>query len=90
MQYDILPKPGLEPEMTCTDCEARQKAARDAFVNWHIAEAVKQLGLGAAEMIGLKDKPNGNEIRSIRGSMDAGNGSADVGGISEGGSTPSG
>ena len=73
----------------CETCEARQKAARDAFVNWKIAEAVKQLALGAVEMVGMKEKPDGAGLQLIRGSMDEADGSADAGGLQEGGGASS-
>lgn len=73
----------------CETCEARQKAARDAFVNWKIAEAVKQLALGAAEMVGMKEKPDGAGLRGFCRSMDEAIGSKDAGGLQEGGGASS-
>ncbi|MGA0540726.1 hypothetical protein [Neotabrizicola sp. VNH66] len=56
----------------CEACEARQKAARDAFLEWKIAEALGHVVLGAAEMIGLKEKPDGADLRGLGGRLDEG------------------
>lgn len=42
--------------MSCKDCEARRKMARDALLRSAVGETVKQLSFGAAEMVGLKQK----------------------------------
>lgn len=46
----------------CTDCEARRKLARDAWVKGKIGEAVGHMAKGAAEMVGLKSKAGGQEL----------------------------
>lgn len=46
----------------CTDCEARRKLVRDAWVNGKIGEAAGHMAKGAAEMAGLKPKTGGREI----------------------------
>lgn len=46
----------------CTDCEARRKLARDAWVTGKIGEAAGHLAKGAAEMAGLKPKTGGQEF----------------------------
>lgn len=40
----------------CTDCEARRKLARDAWVKGKIGEAAGHIAKGAAEMVGMKTK----------------------------------
>ncbi len=46
----------------CTDCEARRKLARDAWVNGKIGEAAGHMAKGAAEMVGLKPKTGRQEF----------------------------
>ncbi|QRF90884.1 hypothetical protein CLH39_11860 [Alcaligenes faecalis] len=48
----------------CTDCEARRKLVRDAWVNGKIGEAAGHIVKGAAEMVGLKPKTDGREIEA--------------------------
>lgn len=43
----------------CTDCEARRKLARYAWVKGKIGEAAGHVAKGAAEMVGLKPKTGG-------------------------------
>jgi len=40
----------------CPDCEARRTAIRKAWIDKKIAEAVKEVAKGAAELTGLKKK----------------------------------
>lgn len=46
----------------CTDCEARRKLARDAWVKGKIGEAAGHMAKGAAEMVSLKSKTGGQEL----------------------------
>jgi len=46
----------------CTDCEARRKLARDAWVKGKIGEAAGHMAKGTAEMVGLKPKTGGQEL----------------------------
>lgn len=48
----------------CTDCEARRKLARDAWVKGKIGEAAGHVAKGAVEMVGLKPKTGGQELAS--------------------------
>lgn len=48
----------------CTDCEARRKLARDAWVNGKIGEAAGHVAKGAAEMVGLKPKTGERKLAS--------------------------
>lgn len=45
--------------MNCNDCQERRGKALDALLAWRIAEAVKQVAIGAAELVGAKDKGDG-------------------------------
>lgn len=58
--------------MSCKDCEARRKMARDALLRSAVGETVKQLSFGAAEMVGLKQKTAKAEADAIIDSGDAG------------------
>lgn len=40
----------------CPNCSERRKKARDALMNAQFKEAVKQVSIGAAEMLGIKPK----------------------------------
>ena len=42
----------------CTTCEERGRKLLDALIQAKMGEAVKQATLGAAELLGLKEKPN--------------------------------
>lgn len=46
----------------CTDCEARRKLARDAFLAARLGEAVGLVAKGAAEMVGLKPKTGSEDL----------------------------
>lgn len=46
----------------CTDCEARRKLARDAWVKGKIGDSLGHAIKGAAEMMGLKSKTGGQEL----------------------------
>ncbi len=48
----------------CTDCDARRKLARDAWVKGKIGEAAGHVAKGAAEMVGLKSKVGGDRKKS--------------------------
>ena len=48
----------------CTDCEARRKLARDAWLRANIGEAACHLIKGAAEAIGLKPKAGDAELKA--------------------------
>ena len=50
--------------MSCKDCEARRKLAREALLNAHIGQAVKHVAVGAAELTGLKEKTGTKELAS--------------------------
>lgn len=46
----------------CPDCEARRQMARDALLRAKLGEAVKQVAIGAVEMIGVKEKTGTDEL----------------------------
>lgn len=48
--------------MSCKDCEARRKLAREALLKAHIGQAVKHVAVGAAELTGLKEKTGEEEL----------------------------
>lgn len=45
--------------MMCEACSERRKKLVDALLAAKIAEAAKQAAIGAAELVGLKDKGDG-------------------------------
>lgn len=45
------------------DCKARSQLMREAFLNRKIAEAVKELGKGAAEVVGVKKKTGAADLK---------------------------
>lgn len=47
--------------MACRECQERRQRVRDAWVNRQIAEAVRQAAIGAAEIVGIKEKRVGVE-----------------------------
>lgn len=46
----------------CADCDARRKMAREALLSAKLGEAVKQVAIGAVEMIGVKEKTGTDEL----------------------------
>lgn len=50
----------------CEPCAARRRQLLDALLEARIAEAVKQATLGAAEMVGLKEKERADD-EELRG-----------------------
>lgn len=50
--------------MSCPDCEARRKMAREALLKAHIGKAAKHVAIGAAELTGLKEKTGTKELAS--------------------------
>lgn len=42
--------------MTCQSCLDRRRKLMEAWQNRQIAEAVRQAALGAAELVGIKEK----------------------------------
>lgn len=54
--------------MSCKDCEARRKMAREALLSAHIGKAAKHIATGAAEAVGLKEKTGTEELRSTESS----------------------
>lgn len=48
--------------MDCDDCAARRRKLLDALLAARIAEAVRQVAIGAAEMVGVRVKGDG-ELR---------------------------
>lgn len=48
--------------MSCKDCEARRKMAREALLSAHIGKAAKHIATGAAELAGLKEKTGAKEL----------------------------
>lgn len=54
--------------MSCPDCEARRKMARDALLDAHIGKAAKHVAIGAAEAVGLKEKTGAEELQSTESS----------------------
>lgn len=55
----------------CEPCAERRRKLLDALIEARIAEAVKQAALGAAEMVGLKEKEHadGEELRGASRGM---------------------
>lgn len=49
----------------CTDCKARRKLVRDAFMKAKFAEAAGHMAKGAAEFVGLKEKTGSNELQAL-------------------------
>lgn len=52
-------EPRLWAGMMCEACSERRKKLVDALLAAKIAEAAKQAAIGAAELVGLKDKGDG-------------------------------
>lgn len=46
----------------CAECEARRKMARDALLSAKLGESVKQVAIGAAEILGIKEKTGAEEL----------------------------
>ena len=45
--------------MSCEPCEERRRKVLDALLALRIAEALRQVAIGAAEMVGVKEKGDG-------------------------------
>lgn len=45
----------------CTPCAERRRKFMDALLHARIADAAKQAALGAAEMVGIKEKEDGDD-----------------------------
>ena len=54
----------------CDDCKARQQLAREALFNAKLLEAVKQVGIGIAEMAGLKEKTGQEDLKKKKSESD--------------------
>ena len=50
----------------CPDCEARRKLARDALFKAKLGEAVKQVAIGAAELVRIKPKTAAEGTRRVK------------------------
>lgn len=50
----------------CKDCEARRELARAAFMKAKFREGIKQVAIGAAEAVGLKEKTGLEDSKPVR------------------------
>ena len=53
--------------MSCPDCEARRKMAREALLSAKIGEAMTQIAKGAAELVGMKEKSGSDDLAAKSG-----------------------
>lgn len=51
--------------MNCADCKARREMAMDAFFNDSMAAALRQVGIGIAEAVGVKEKTGAAELEKV-------------------------